>query len=196
MHNVHVAASFKEFRLGPCRSSSPTVLQVRECRVVLLAGLSLIVVPLTLMCFFSDDHSLGARSTAHSEQVERWQDAESAVREKLLDGREQHHTGTGGGGHTAKAHAAPQQQQLTATAADAQSHGSRAGGAGNAAEQHDPVPKAVETGASHRSAGRTGSHPRKAQQRSCCSCCPGAQHSLMIPILISISDFIGSLAAG
>lgn len=165
--------------------------------MVLLAGLSLIVVPLTLMCFFSDDRSLGARSTAHSEQVERWQDAESAVRVKLLDGREQHHIRTDGGGDTAKAHVAPQQQQLTAPAADAHLHHPRAGGAGNAAEQQDPVPKAAETGVSRRSAGQTGSHQIKAwQRRCCCSCCPGAQHSLMIPILISISDFIGSLAAG
>ena len=164
--------------------------------MVLLAGLSLIVVPLTLMCFFSDDRSLGARSTAHSEQVERWQDAESAVRQKLLDGREQHHIGTDGGGDAAKAHIAPQQQQLTTPAADAQSHCPRAGGAGNAAEQQDVVPKAAEMGAPHPSAGQTGSHQRKAWQRCCCICCPGAQHSLMIPILISVSDFIGSLAAG
>ena len=164
--------------------------------MVLLAGLSLIVVPLTLMCFFSDDSSLGARSTAHSEQAERWQDAESAVREKLIDGREQHHMGTQGGGGTAKAHVAPQQQQLTMPAADAQSHLPQAGGALHAAEQPDPVPKGADMAVSQRSDGQTGSHQRKAWQRRCCSCCPGAQHSLMIPILISISDFIGSLAAG
>ena len=162
--------------------------------MVLLAGLSLIVVPLTLMCFFSDDRSLGARSTAHSEQVEHWQDAESAVREKLPDGREQHHSEADRGGNTAKAHIAPHQHQLIA--ADAQLPGDRAEGAVNAAEQHDAVPKAAERGVSHCSAGPNGSHQRKAWQRCCCSCCPGAQHSLMIPILISISDFIGSLAAG
>ena len=164
--------------------------------MVLLAGLSLIVVPLTLMCFSSDDRSLGARSTAHSEQVERWQDAESAVREKLLDGRAQHHSEADRGGDTAKAHIAPHQQQLTAPAAAAQLHCPRAEGAVDAAEQHDPVPRAAERGVSHCSAGLTGSDQRKRWQRCCCSCCPGAQHSLMIPILISISDFIGSLAAG
>ncbi len=40
------------------------VLQAPDCRIVLLVGLSLMTVPVAVMCFFNDDRSLGESSEA------------------------------------------------------------------------------------------------------------------------------------
>ena len=40
------------------------VLQAPDCRIVLLVGLSLMVVPVVVMCCFNDDRSLGESSEA------------------------------------------------------------------------------------------------------------------------------------
>ena len=40
------------------------LLQVPDCRVVLLVGLSLMIVPVAVMCCFNDDRSLGDSSEA------------------------------------------------------------------------------------------------------------------------------------
>lgn len=40
------------------------LLQVSECRIVLLTGLGLMLAPIALMCFFDDDLTLGKASEA------------------------------------------------------------------------------------------------------------------------------------
>ena len=40
------------------------MLQAPDCRIVLLVGLSLMVVPVVVMCCFNDDKSLGESSEA------------------------------------------------------------------------------------------------------------------------------------
>ena len=40
------------------------LLQVPDCRIVLLVGLSLMIVPVAVMCCFNDDKSLGESSEA------------------------------------------------------------------------------------------------------------------------------------
>ena len=40
------------------------LLQVLDCRIVLLVGLSLMIVPVAVMCCFNDDRSLGESSEA------------------------------------------------------------------------------------------------------------------------------------
>lgn len=59
-------------RLLPCTSGSALagglmwlwLLQVPDCRIVLLVGLSLMIVPVAVMCCFNDDRSLGESSEA------------------------------------------------------------------------------------------------------------------------------------
>ncbi len=40
------------------------MLQAPDCRIVLLVGLSLMIVPVVVMCCFNDDKSLGESSEA------------------------------------------------------------------------------------------------------------------------------------
>ena len=42
------------------------LLQIQTCRYVLLAGLTMMTIPLVVMCFFNDDASLGQQQTMDS----------------------------------------------------------------------------------------------------------------------------------
>ena len=46
------------------RTVEPACVQAPDCRIVLLVGLSLMVVPVVVMCCFNDDRSLGESSEA------------------------------------------------------------------------------------------------------------------------------------